>query len=283
MKPRYRLLACVFGLCTALPLHAADAQPTFSFGVVSQRSAVLTAEYWNPILNYASRRARVALLLKVARTSDESSKAAANGEYDFIYSNHIFKPRVAASGYRVILSPRDEGITAQIVTLPASSLRSVADLTGKEVGFPSPAALVAYVVPMDHLTRRGISVTPVFGGNQEGIIAQLQAGTVPAAAVNSQVLREYANRWDFRYRVIWESNRFQNTPIAAHPRVPKAAAAAVQKALADMATDPEGFRILEASARLVGQKPPYGFRPASPADFRSYVEFYRSTVLKEIH
>ena len=44
------------------------AAESYSFGVIPQRSAVLTAQYWNPILDYAGRKAGVELLLKVARS-----------------------------------------------------------------------------------------------------------------------------------------------------------------------------------------------------------------------
>ncbi len=33
---------------------------TYTFGVLSQRSAVLTAQYWNPILDYVEKKAACA-------------------------------------------------------------------------------------------------------------------------------------------------------------------------------------------------------------------------------
>ncbi|MFM6280624.1 MAG: PhnD/SsuA/transferrin family substrate-binding protein, partial [Dolichospermum sp.] len=77
-----------------------------------------------------------------------------------------------------------EAIAGQIVTLDESPVRSLRDLGGKEVGFPSQAAFVGYAVPMDQLLRQGVSVVPVFGGNQEGIMGQLKAGKVAAAGIH---------------------------------------------------------------------------------------------------
>jgi len=45
--------------------------------------------------------------------------------------------------------------------------------------------------------------------------------------------------------------------------------------------DPEGKRILEASAALIGQKPPLGFEPATDQEYRNQWEFYRTTVVPE--
>jgi phosphonate transport system substrate-binding protein len=271
------LIAFLAGLSAATAL----AGESFSFGVVPQRSAVLTAQYWNPILDYVQRRTGIALVLKVARTGQESSEATEQGLYDFVYSNHFFQPRMTAANYQVILRSREEAITGQIVTLAESPIRGLNDLDGKEVGFPSAAAFVGYAVPMDQLLRQRIAVTPVYGGNQEGIMGQLKAGRVLAAGVNNQVMKTFAARENLRYRVLWESPPFLNLPIAVHPRVPKSVVDVVRQAIDGMDGDPEGQKVLESSAHAIGQSPPYGFSASSPEDYRSYVEFYRHTLIKE--
>lgn len=258
------------------------AAETYSFGVLSQRSAVLTAQYWNPILDYVKARTGVDLTLKLARTAPESNEATARGDYDFVYSNTIFLPKMAQADYQVILQPRDEAIRGQIVTLADSPIQTLQDLAGQEVGFPSRAAFVGYAVPMDQLLREGIQVNPVFGGNQEGIMGQLKAGKVIAAGVNSQVMKAFANREGLSYRVLWESMPYNNLPISVHPRVPAAAVSAVREAISVMTEDPEGAKVLEATARVIGQKPPYGFTASSPADYRNYVDFYAHTLVKDI-
>jgi phosphonate transport system substrate-binding protein len=274
-------LTAAMGLLALTAAGAAEAPAAYSFGVLSQRSALLTAQYWNPILAYAARQTGLVFSLKVARTAPESNQAQQRGDYDFVYSNTIFEPRMAQADYQVILRPQDEAITGQIVTLADSPIHSLAELAGKEMGFPSPTAFVGYAVPMDQLLRLGVTVIPVFGGNQEGIMAQLKVGKVPAAGVNNQVMRAFAQRENLRYRVLWESRKFLNIPIAVHPRVPHDVVAKVRRALDDMDSNPQGQEILEASAQLVGQMPPYGFRAASPANYRSYSDFYRNALVKD--
>lgn len=254
---------------------------SYSFGVLSQRSAVLTAQYWNPILEHVKHRTGIELVLKLARSAPESNDATERGEYDFVYSNTIFQPKMAKANYQVILRPLEDAITGQIVTLADSPIKSLTDLAGKEVGFPSQAAFVGYAVPMDQLLRQDINVTPVFGGNQEGIMGQLQNGRVPAAGVNNQVMKAFAARENIKYRVLWQSAPFHNLPIATHPRVPKEVVRKVKHAIDAMEGDAEGSRILEASAQVIGQKPPYGFRASSPEDYRSYADFYKNALLKD--
>lgn len=261
---------------------SARAETTMSFGVLSQRSAVLTAQYWNPILDYVSKRAGVTLQLKITRTAPESNAAIARGDYDFVYSNTIFLRTNSAQGYQVVLRPRAGAISGQIVTLDGSPVKQLADLQGLTVGFPSRAAFVGYALPMDHLLRQGIVVEAVFGGNQEGIMGQLKAGKVVAAGVNNQVMRSFAARENLRYRVLWESPAYHNLPISAHPRVASTLVATVQQAFAGMAEDPQGAAILAASAQIIGEKPPFGFLAAGQKDYQSYLDFYRQTVVKDI-
>jgi phosphonate transport system substrate-binding protein len=258
------------------------AEGTYSFGVLSQRSAVLSAQYWNPILNYVKQKSGIDLQLKLAKTAPESNDATERGDYDFVYSNTIFLPRMGNANYQVILRPRDEAITGQLVTLASSPVQSLKDLEGREVGFPSPAAFVGYAVPMDRLLRQGVKVTPVFGGNQEGIMGQLKAGRVIAAGVNNQVMKAFASRENVQYRVLWESAAFHNIPVAAHPRVPKAVRDKVREAIDGMENDKEGLAILQETARVIGQKPPYGFQSASQEDYRSYQDFYKHTLVKDL-
>jgi phosphonate transport system substrate-binding protein len=181
----------------------------------------------------------------------------------------------------VILKPRDEAIRGQIVTLADSPIASLRDLQNREVGFPSAGAFVGYAVPMDHLLQQKIAVTAVFGGNQEGIMGQLKAGRVVAAGVNDQIMKAYAEREQIQYRVLWQSVPYLNIPIAAHPRVPKNIVAAIRKAIAAMHDEPDGAKVLEEAANVIGQKPHWGFSPSAAADYQNYRDFYRNTLLKE--
>lgn len=264
-------------LLLALAASALAQAPTYSFGVLPQRTAVLTAQYWNPILDYAGRKAGVTLQLATRRSSQEYSEAEARGEFDFVYNNHIFAPsHAAAAAYRVIARMAGKPIQSQIVVPEASPLHSLKELDGREVGFPNRNGFTGYAAPMSALVLAGVTVKPVFGGNQEGVMAQLRAGTIPAAGVNSRVMHEYAARENFKYRALWTSEDYLDLPVASHPRVPVQVAQAVQEALVGMAADAEGRKILAASAAVIKQEPPWGFVKAQDADYRNQGEVYRT-------
>lgn len=282
MTRRLSLFVLAVFFWIAGPPRFAAAADVYTFGVNPQRSVVVTAQYWNPILQYVSRTSGVRLELKLEKTGQEYSAAVGRGDYDLIYTNHFFSPANARVGYRVFARPVEDTIRGAIVTLEGSPIRKLEELNGLEVGFPSKAAFVGYAVTQDALMRKGVTVKPVFGGTQEGIMTQLKIGKVVAAGVNSQIMRDFARREQVKYRTLWQSPEYFNLPLAFHPRVPAAVIDAVRKALVEMADTPEGQRILQTSAALIGQKPPLGFTSADDGEYRNQWDFYRTTVVPEL-
>jgi phosphonate transport system substrate-binding protein len=253
---------------------------SLSFGVISQRSPMITAQYWNPILRYVSLRSGVALKLRLAKTGPDHSAMVRRGEFDFIYSNHNFAPGNDSVGYSVFARPVDAAIRGQIVVLANSSISSLAELNDREVVFPSAVAFVGYFVPMDALLRAGISVRAQFAGNQEGALGQLVSGRAVAAAVNSTVADEFAGRQNIALRVLWSSEEYLTIPISAHPSVPESEVRAVRDAFIQMGSDPEAKKILADSAALINQKPPYGFVAAKDREFDNVRRFYKNSLVK---
>lgn len=280
LKPK-RMIKPVAILLLPLFMSTAFAgEQVHTFGVLNQRNPVLTAQYWNPILDYVSKKSGVVLQLKMGKTVQETDRLTEQKEFDFVFSNHIFIPRISKAGYQVIARPVEELIQGQIVVLDTTPIRVLEDLKGREVAFPSETAFVAYTVTMDALIRKGIHVEPVFAGNQEGAMGQLKAGRVPAASINSQVMQEFAMREHIKYRVLWSSSKFSDMPIAVNRRVNRKKVKAVRDALVGMASDPEGRKILAASAAVIKQSPPFGFVAAGMQDYENQREFYKTTVLK---
>lgn len=280
MKSRGWVVATVLVLLVTGASRAA-ADGVRSFGVLNQRSAVLTAQHWNPILQYVSKKAGVTLELKMAKTAPESSAMIGRGEFDFVYSNHIFSPANTRIGYQVFAHSIEPAIQGQIVVPEDSPIQTLKDLDGKEVGFPSIAAFVGYAVPMNILLRAGVKVIPVFAGNQEGIMGQMKAGQVMAAGVNSRVMRDYGRRENYKYRVLWTSEDYLNLPISVHPRVSAQEAAAVRDAFLGMAADPEGLKVLQTSAAVIKHPPPYGFVAVEAKQYQNYRDYYKTTLVRD--
>ena len=256
-----------------------QSQP-LTFGVIIWRSPTLTAQFWNPILRYVSDKSGVPLQLKVAQTGPEHTAMVRRGEYHFLYSNHNFIKENEESGYRVFARSKDDIGTGEIVVLKDSPIRSLADLGGQEVVFPHIAAFYGYHLPMDALLRKGIQVKVHFAGNQEGAMGQLKAGRAVAAGVNAAVMRAFAQRENLAYRTLWSSDKYVSLALSALPSVPAETVKAVREAFLKMGDDPEGVKVLAASAEVLKQEAPLRFVASKDSEFDSMRKFYRTTLVK---
>lgn len=265
-------------LFVAAPVSAQD--KPYAFNVLNQRTLALTAEYWNPILTYVSRKSGVPLELKLAKNAQEGNAIAEKGGYDFVFTNHMFTPERDSLGFQVIARPVGPGLQAQIVVRADSPIQSLKELEGKDVGFVSPDGFSGYFVPYDALLRAKVNVNVAFTGNQEASFAQLKVGKVAAAAVNSLVLERYARREGFAYRSLWTSEVYPDLCIMAHKRVPADRIAAVRAAFVGMEKDPEGRKVLEASAATIKATGTLGFVASDDREYDGYRRFFRNTLVK---
>jgi phosphonate transport system substrate-binding protein len=275
-------LMSLMGLVAALGLstHTVAAEKALAFHVLNQRTISLTAEYWNPILTYVSAKSGVPLELKLAKTAKEGNAMAEKGLYDFMYTNHFFTPERDRLRYNVIARPAGPGIQSQIVVLADSPVKTLEDLSGKDVALVSPDGFTGYWLPLDALLKAKVKVNVVLTGNQEASFAQLKFSKVAAAGVNSDVMARYARREAFEYRVLWTSEVYQNLCIMANPKVPADKVAAVRNAFVGMSKDPEGRKILNDGAELLKIKEELGFVAAENRDYDNYRTFYRQTQVK---
>lgn len=275
-----RLLLSAF-LLFSLPFAAFADEKSNYFGVINQRSIALTAKYWNPILNYVSQKSGVVLKLRMGKTAPKTTAMTVRGEHAFVYTNHMFTKQRDKIGYRVILRIKTPSINATIIVREDSPIRELQELKDQQVVFPHSNAFVGYWVPMDHLIRSDINVTPSYAGNQEGAMAQVQHGKVVAAAVNKQVLERYARREGLNYRSLWVSESYLSIPIMVHPDLEQHKVDAVRKAFIEMKNDVKGKQILKRSAAVIKSKQVLEFIYADDKDYSNYKNFYRNTVVKK--
>ena len=249
-------------------------KPRFEFSPVNQYGLQLTAGYWNPIIAYVSRVSGVELVLKIGRTSNDTTSYVLAQEVDFAFTNHLFSPSRTAMRWTVLARRDSPPVRGQIAVLEESPIRSLAELKDKEVGFPGPEAFIAYKVPLAHLLASNIPVRVVFGGNMDSAFTQLMSGKVSAVGANSQLIEGFTEREKQKLRILWSSEPFNDLALMVSPRVPPAQARAVRDAFVGMLSDPAGRAILGKASNTVGIRNVAGFIPADERDYASYLRFY---------
>ena len=261
----------------AVSLTGAQTRETgYRFSPVNQYDIQLMAAYWNPIVQYVSDRSGVKLSLKIARTSADTTAYVLAQEVEFVFSNHLFSPEREQLGWKVFGRRQLPPIMGQIVVPADSPITDLRQLQGQEVAFAGPEAFVIYKVPYAHLLNSGIDIKVVFGGNQNGALAQLFAGKVKAAGGNSQLIEGYTKREGRKFRVLWSSEPFNDLALMVSSKVPEKDAQAVADAFLNMHKDPAGREILHQTSQKVGLPMDAYFIPATLADYAAYRRFYQS-------
>jgi phosphonate transport system substrate-binding protein len=183
--------------------------------------------------------------------------------------------RARAAGLEGAWSPADLARPRQLVVPADSPITDIAQLKGLEVAFPGPEALVAYKMPYAQLLARNVDVRVVFGGNQDGALAQLFSGKVAAAGGNSQLLEGYAKRTGKAFRILWSSGPLHDLALMASPRVPEKDMKAVAAAFIGMGRI-RSKDILHARRRQSASSPDACVHRLRRQQYGAYRAFYQT-------
>jgi phosphonate transport system substrate-binding protein len=276
-RPRRRLLGlAAAGLAAPFSSTVAQEAGAYRFSPVNQYGIALTAAYWNPIISWVSEKSGVKLALKIGRTSADTTSYVLAQEVEFVFSNHLFSPEREQLGWKVLARRQTPPVQGQIVVPAESAITDLPQLADQEVAFPGPEALVAYKFPYAQLLSRNIPVKVVFGGNQDGALAQMFSGKVKAAGGNSQLIEGYAKREGRKVRVLWSSEAVHDLALMSASKVPDKDARAVAAAFVEMARDSKGRDVLEQASRTVGLPTAAGFIASNGSEYGPYRKFYQT-------
>ncbi|MEO8289058.1 MAG: phosphate/phosphite/phosphonate ABC transporter substrate-binding protein [Chloroflexota bacterium] len=222
--------------------------------VISPRG---TADSYQPLLDYLSRKLERPVELVQRRTYSETNSLLEEGEVDIAF--------VCTSAYisghdqfdmRLLVAPQVKGLTTyqSVLIVPAASTaQSIADLRGKVFAFTDPTSNSGRIYPTHLVQLIGSSPESFFARtfftyNHDDAIRAVATGLADGAAVDSLVY-EYALERDpslaAKVRVIHSSPPFGIPPVVVGPKTPPQVAARISEILLGMNTDPAGQRVLQ--------------------------------------
>ena len=269
-------VTALLGAMTWSTLTQAQDNRVYNFSPVNQYGLELTASYWNPIIDYVSRKSGVKLQLKIGRTSADTTAYVLANEVEFVFSNHLFSPEREQLGWKVFGRRWTPPLQGAIAVPADSPITKIEELKGQEVVFAGPEAFIGYKVTYGYLLSKNIDVKAVFAGNQNAAFAQMFAGKAKAVGSNSALIDGYSLKEGKKFRVLWTSEGYHDLALMASSKVPEKDVKAVASAFVGMHRDPAGKAILQRASQEVGLDPPAYFLPASGADYASYRKFYQT-------
>jgi phosphonate transport system substrate-binding protein len=228
-----RLMTLFLGM--VLPLfnlaaHAEAPAGGYSFGIGPVQSAVELAKRWTPVMQYLSEKSGVPLQFKTAKDIPTFQRQMREGAYDFAYINpyHYIKFH-KETGYTAFAREKDGSLTGVLVVKKDGPIQDVMQLNGQTAAFPTTTALAATWLPLGMLKDKGVEVTPRYVNSMESVYRSVAKGLFPAGGGELRTLGAIDPEVKNQLRVLWTSESLPPFTFAAHPRVPKAVLAKVQK------------------------------------------------------
>jgi phosphonate transport system substrate-binding protein len=238
-------LALAFLVISQAPAAAQGVQKALSFGVVPQQAAIRLAEHWGPLLAEISRRSGVALEFRTAPGVPGFEENLGKGGYDLAYMNpYHYVVFHTASGYRAFAKEKDRKLKGILVVKKESTYRKLADLAGKTVVFPAPAAFAASILPQAEFGRLKIPIEAKFVASHDSVYRAVASGHQEAGGGIQRTLEASPAEVRDALRVLSETPAYTPHAIAAHPRVSPEVVVRLLDAMVSLSADETGQRLL---------------------------------------
>jgi phosphonate transport system substrate-binding protein len=243
---------------------------TIYFGVIPRFNPHVMYEYYQPLMDYLSRKTPYRFELRLGRTYPETIADLEKGAIDVAYlggatyalARHKF-------GARALVKPLNPhgGSTyrGHIIVRKDSPIKTIPDIKGKSMAFGARRSTTGSLIPNYMLVNAGVTPDQLKNmknfHNHEEVAKSVLKGVFDAGAVKDVVAWKYEGQG---LRTIAVSEELPNAPIAAGPTLPRDAEAALTKALLSInGNNPEG----QAALAELGPELRHGFVRARGEDY----------------
>ena len=256
-------LALVASLVTLAPGHSAfgqafkpqlgclgDRRPSgrpIRVSVVPQRPPAETFAVWSPLLQQLGQVSKQCFVLRVAPSIPNFEAELRTGRADCVYMNPYHAVLAQRwRGYMPLIRDGSKPLRGLLVVRKDSPIRSIRELHGQAVAFPSPNAFAATLLPRVLLARQGITIQPVFENTHSNVYRSVALGMLPAGGGINNTLRRERPELREELRVLWQTPPFPSHPFACLPSLAPAKREALQAGFLALAANPANHGLLDA-------------------------------------
>jgi len=219
----------------------------YTVAVVPQDPKLIIHRNWMPLLKYLTAKTGIPLQLKHYQNITQFGADLYKGSADFAYMNpyHEIVAR-KSQGYIPLLKDGDRKLRGVLVVRKDSPIKSISDLEGKHVAFPSPNAFAASLYTRALFAERGIKIVPEYVTTHANVYRHVILKKVSAGSGIYRTLQKESSSVQDQLRVIFETPTSAPHPICVHPRVPLEIQQAIRAAIIALASDTKNRHLLEA-------------------------------------
>ncbi len=231
----------VLGVSLFVSIHgqANQVNKPYTFYVVPQTSPVSIHRAWIPVLQRLSKETGFTFELKIPPTITAFESDLFKGKPDFAFMNpyHFILARKRL-GYTGLVRDSYLPLKGIIVVKNDSLIRSIDELDGKELAFPSPNAFAASLYIRAILASKGIKVIPKYVNTHGNVYRNvLLEDVVAGGGINNTFDRESIEVRS-QLRILYVTPSTCPHPLAASSRMPDEVREKVILALIKLASDP---------------------------------------------
>jgi len=223
---------------------AARGETSYVLGVVPQMTATDTFKAWTPFAEALSSQLGVTFKLKVYPTIPVFEEDVLKGGPDFVYMNPYHA--VMAKKEYVPLVRDKAGLVGILVARKAGDIKSISDLKGKTLVFPSPNAFAASLYMRALLSEKEkIKFDAKYVKNHQNVYRAVAMKMAPAGGGVQKTLEKEDAALKDQLMVLYKTPSAASHPFAAEKRIPAEFRAKVEEAILRMAKDPKYASLLK--------------------------------------
>lgn len=235
-------------LLLALSITAAQAREVYTLAIVPQYAPITVHRNWQPVVKALSEETGLKIKLRVYNSFNRFIGALERGAPDFAYlaPYHLVQAR-RSQDYVPLLRNGTRDLIGIVVVRKDSPYKTIHELDGKSIDFPSPNAFAASLYLRAYLREKlHIDYRPRYVGNHDNVYRHVALNlSEGGGGVNNSLLQQ-PRALKEKLRVLYEVPGVPSHPLAVHGRVPVSVRRQVMETLQKWQKDPTGKVLLKA-------------------------------------
>lgn len=166
--------------------QAPQQKTLYLFGVFPVHNPTQTLAVYGPLVDYLNEHiSNAEFKLEASQNHSRFLQKVYDHHFHFALGNPYQTVQAEQKGYTIFAKMGDNDFRGLILTRKDSPVKTLDDLRGKVISFPSPVALAAAMMPQAYMHDRGLKVNDyksIYVGSQESSIMNVYLGKVAAGA-----------------------------------------------------------------------------------------------------
>ena len=241
-------LVCCLASFFAPNVSLAAEPASYTLAVVPQLPPLTTHKAWAPVVDKLVKESGVNIVLKLYEKVAEFEVELLAGTPDLVYMNPYHQVMARpVHGYIPLVRDNAVLLSGIVVVARNGPIKTIKDLDGKTIAFPSPNAYAASLYIRALLTEQfKLRFTPTYVDSHTDVYRQVILGAyMGAGAVNKTLARE-SDELQSQLSILYETPASAPHPISAHPRVRAQDREKITAAMLRLGADPANTALLQA-------------------------------------